>query len=319
MASPPTLGFDVGGTNVRGLVLDGSGRDSHHVAELSPAQPRALVAMIASMAGELASSAGLEAPSIGIGCAGTFDASGVVLTSPNLPALEGTPLLDELRKALPGPVVLENDATSASWAEHQLGAGSSHADMALVTLGTGIGTGFVLGGRLHRGASGAAGESGHMVIVADGLACACGHRGCWEAYGSGTAFGRLAREAVEDGRGANILDRAGGQVDMVTSHLVSELAAEGEPEALAVVDELARWVAVGVANLVAVLDPGIVVIGGGVATLGDPLVDAIKSHFERSVIGGAARPPVPIVLAALGSRAGAIGAALLAREAVMVH
>src|SRR5207248_1383416 len=148
-----------------------------------------------------------------------------------------------------------NDATCATWGERQMGAARGRDDVAVVTLGTGIGGGFVLGGRLYRGANGFAGEVGHMIVDPKGPPCPCGRRGCWERFASGSGLARLAREAAESGRGHRLVELAGGDVEAVRGEHVTRAAAEGDAEAIQVFRDFGWWAALGIANLVNTLDP----------------------------------------------------------------
>ena len=186
--------------------------------------------------------------------------------------------------------------------------------MALVALGTGLGTGFVLDGRLYRGWNGFAGESGHMTIEMSGPEHVTGGHGPWEYYASGTGLGRLARQAAARGDFDGAINEAGSASSIRGEH-VHALVAKGDPDALAVLHELCRYTAVGVANLVHVLDPEVVVIAGGLVDIGEPLVRGIEEWTHRLVLGGDLRRKVRVVAAQLGSQAGAIGAALLASGA----
>ena len=311
---PVVVGFDIGGTNVRGVPLHADGSIGDTVKMARPEDPENLVVTIAALTGQLAEAVGAEVAAVGVGCAGIVDKAGVVRASPNIPSLVQFPLKDQLEARLGLETLVENDATTATWAEARLGAARGFDDVAFVGLGTGIGTGFVLGGRLHRGAAGFAGESGHMTVMHVGLACACGRRGCWERYASGTAFGRLAREAAADGRADSLLELAGGSPDAVTSEHAATLIAVGDTQALAILSELGYWVAVGIANLVNVLDPAAVVIGGGLAEMGEPLLASIRAAYPKVMIDRELRDALAIVRSDFGGRSGAIGAALLAQD-----
>jgi glucokinase len=183
----------------------------------------------------------------------------------------------------------------------------------LVTLGTGIGGGLISGGRLILGANGFAGEVGHMTIDHDGRPCPCGQRGCWERYASGSSLGRLGEEAATSGAAPRLRELAGGDPAAVRGEHVGAAAAGGDAGALAVLAQFGEWVALGLVNLAALLDPQRVVVGGGLVELGDLLFDPVRASFARLLAGGRHRPPVEIVPAGLGEAAGAIGAALLAR------
>ena len=221
-------------------------------------------------------------------------------------------MADLLAERLEVLVAVDNDATCAAWAEHERGAARGANHSITITLGTGIGAGITVKGEVLRGAHGFAGEPGHMVVDPHGPLCPCGRRGCWERYGSGSGLGRLAREAVEAGRGARLLELAEGDVDRVKGELVSQAATEGDPEAIEVVRRFAWWVALGIANLVNILDSERIVIGGGLVDAGDVLLDPVRAAYLELVLGADYREEVPILAAELGSKAGAWGAALLA-------
>lgn len=314
MTAGIAVGFDIGGTNVRGVPLRADGAVGSTVKMGRPKDPGELVETIATLTERIAEAESAEVAAVGVGCAGIVDTEGVVRTSPNIAELVRFPLKRMLDERLSMDTVVDNDATTATWAEARLGAAQGFDDVAFVALGTGIGTGFVLGGQLHRGASGFAGESGHMTILHDGIACVCGRRGCWERYASGTALGRLAREAAAEGRADDLLALAGGDPSRVTSEQVATLVAEQNAQALAILAELGYWTAVGLANLVNVLDPAVAVIGGGLADIGEPLVDAIRDAYPKVMIDHERRDPLTIVRSHFGGRSGAIGAAVLAQD-----
>jgi glucokinase len=307
-----TIGIDVGGTKVLGVVLDDG---DAVVAEHRVPTPRggdAVVAAVAEVAAELRTP---DVVGVGAGVPGFVDRSGVLRFAPNLPGVRELPVRARLADATGLPVRVDNDATCALWAEHVLGACADVDDAVLVTLGTGIGGGLLLDGRLARGANGFAGEPGHMVVDHDGLPCVCGRQGCWERYASGSALGRLARELTEGGRGGRLVELAGGDPLAVRGEHVTAAAAEGDPEAVALFALLGDWFAVGLVNLVHILDVACCVIGGGLVEAGPVLLDPVRRSFAARVVAPEHRPPVTIVPAELGERAGAIGAALLARPA----
>jgi glucokinase len=228
---------------------------------------------------------------------GLVDRDAVLRFAPNLPGIVELPVGALLADATGLPVRVDNDNTCALWGEHLLGAARDATDVVLVGLGTGIGGGLLVDGRLARGAHGFAGEIGHMVVARGGIPCVCGHNGCWERYASGSALGRMARDAGIGERGED----------------VTTAAIAGDAAALAVFDEFADWFAVGLVNLVHVLDVSRCVIAGGLVEAGEVLIEAVRRAFTARVVAPEHRPPVEIVAAQLGERAGAIGAALLAR------
>jgi glucokinase len=282
-----TIGLDVGGTKILGVVVDAEGRVLEEVREPTPASdgPELVRAMTAAVGALRARHPDVRA--IGAGIAGAVTRDGVVRYSPNLPGLIEAPIGKLLAEATGVPVRTDNDATCALWAEHVLGAAAGASDVLFVALGTGIGGGLIIDGKLVTGAHGFAGEIGHMVVVVDGVPCVCGRLGCWERYASGTALG---------GEGVTLAARA------------------GDVTALRAFDELAGWVAVGLVNLVQALDVERIVIGGGLAEAADLLLPRVRTAYDERAIAPDHRPPVDIVAASLGERAGAIGAALLAQR-----
>jgi len=219
--------------------------------------------------------------------------------------------------ALDPPVVLGNDATFATWAEATIGAAAGAGDVLMATIGTGIGGGAVIGGRLVGGRHGFAGEFGHMVVDPSGPRCPCGHQGCWERYASGSGLGWMAREAAQAGVAHRVVELAGGDPEDVRGEHVTRAAAEGDAEAGAVMARFASWLALGLANLATIFDPEVIVLGGGMVESGDVLLSPTRAAFDGLLEGARHRPPIRMVAAALGERAGAIGAALHARDSTM--
>jgi glucokinase len=278
-----TAGLDVGGTKILGVVLGDDGRVLEEVREPTPATDgEAMVRAMATVVSALRARQDVSA--IGAGVAGAVTRDGVVRYSPNISGAVELPVRALLAEATGLPVSVDNDATCAMWAEFELGAARGASDVVLVALGTGIGGAWMLDGRLVRGANGFAGEIGHMVVVPDGIPCVCGRRGCWERYASGTALG---------GEGVTLRAR------------------DGDPDARRAFDELAGWVALGLVNLVQALDVERIVIGGGLAESADLLLPRVRAAYDKEAVSPEHRPPVDIVAAELGDRAGAIGAALL--------
>jgi glucokinase len=303
------VGVDLGGTKLLAVLVDEAGAVVDDVKIARPATSDATVAAIA----ELATGWGTALP-VGMGVAGLVDRRGVLRVSPNLAGFIEFPFRDALAERLGTTVVVENDATVATWGEFRVGAARGARDAVLVTLGTGIGGGFVAGGVLQRGANGFAGEPGHAVVDPNGPPCPCGRRGCWERFASGSGLGRMARDAVEAGRAPAVLAAAGGDESRVRGEHVSVAAGEGAADALTILRDFSWWVALGIANLVNVLDPEIVVIGGGLAEMGDLLLQPVNERYQELVFATAHRPVVPIVAAELGEHAGAVGAGLVALD-----
>jgi glucokinase len=307
-------GVDIGGTKILGVVVDQADpttvRLEHRVP--TPSGTEAVLDAIAGVVQTLDDKEhGGDIEVVGIGIAGLVNRAGVLEVAPNLPELRDVQVRDELERRLDLRVVVDNDATCAAWGEHQAGAARGVPDALFVALGTGIGAGIVAGGDVERGAHGFAGEPGHMIVDPGGPLCPCGRRGCWERFASGSGLGRLARDAAEAGRLRRSLALAGGDLHAVRGEHVATAAAEGDQEALDLLRSFAWWVALGVANLVTLLDPGVVVIGGGLIEIGDPLMDPVRDHYSDLVMSYTQRRDVEIKAAQLGERAGAIGAGML--------
>jgi glucokinase len=309
---PRTVGVDVGGTKMLAVTVD----DARNViVERRVPTPEGASALVDAVVAVIdAQRAEIPVDAVGIGAAGLVDRDGVLHIGPNLPGIRDLAIKALIEERLQLPVLVDNDATFAAWGERELGAAKGSDDVVVVTLGTGIGGGLVLDGRLSRGAHGFAGEVGHMKVDPNGPPCPCGGRGCWERYASGSALARYGREAGEGGRATRVVELAGGDFHDVRGEHVGAAAREGDPEALEIMDKFAWWVAQGLANLADIFDPDTIVIGGGMLESGDLFLDRTREVFPQLVLAGPDRPRVDIVPAQLGERAGAIGAALVARD-----
>jgi len=256
-----------------------------------------------------------EVAAVGVAAAGYVDAAGEkVRFAPPLPWLE-EPVRSRLEDRWKVPVLLENDATATAHAEATYGAARGIGDALVVTMGTGIGGGIILDGRLRRGWNGMAGEFGHMQVVPDGLPCECGNRGCWEQYSSGNALVRFAREGM--GSMPTVLEeRCAGNPAFLTGPMVTEAAEAGDLLAREAFAHVGDWLGVGVANLVAAFDPACIVVGGGVSAAGDKLLEPARHALTRSVTGSGHRDVPPLVVAKLGPEAGLVGAADLVRRLI---
>ena len=310
---PATIGIDLGGTKCHGIVLDGSGGIVAEHREPTRQGNDGVLGVLTDVARVLRDKVP-QVSAIGVGVPGLVDAFGILRVAPNVPEVHDLDVRGLLGERLGMPVVVDNDATAACWAERELGAARGADDCLLVTLGTGIGGGIVSNGRLVRGAHGYAGEIGHMIVDVTGPLCVCGQRGCWERYASGNGLAWLAREAAAEGRAGSVLNAAGGDVDAVRGEHVTAAAAAGDAEARAIMSTFSRWIGLGLANLANIFDPSIIVLGGGLIEASETLLAPVRAALEEITLGTAARPQLRVVPAALGERAGSIGAALLARE-----
>ena len=307
----PTIGLDIGGTKVLGVVLSDDGAVLREARLASP--HTGLDALVATGAAIVSQLDAAGAP-IGVGAAGLVDHEGVVRYAPNLPNVREAPLRDALAQATGHAVVVDNDAGVATLGEVTYGAAVGLRHLLLVTLGTGIGGGLLLDGRMYRGAHNFGAEIGHFTVDPNGPLCACGERGHWESIASGSALGRMARELVGRGGGAALVAAAGGDAGAVTGIHVGTAAAQGDADARSLLVQYAENVALGLAGLANILDPECIVIAGGLVELGPLLFGPLREAFGRHFEGVDYRPSVAIVPAQLGERAGAVGAGILARS-----
>lgn len=255
---------------------------------------------------------------LGVGIPGLVDRDGMLRFAPNLLGANGTQVREELQDRLGDRALVrvDNDVNCAAVGECTYGAGRERRDVLFVTIGTGIGGAIVSEGRLLRGASNFSGEIGHVVVDPQGPPCGCGRRGCWERYASGSGLGRIARDAALAGQASRVTELAGGDPDAVRGEYVMLAVSEGDEEAAAILGEFAWWLALGLANLANIVDPEIVVIGGGLVRAGEALLGPVRREFARQLEGAHLRPDIEILPAMLGVRGGAIGAAVLGLQAV---
>jgi glucokinase len=306
------VGVDVGGTKVLGVVVDEAGTVLREFRRPTPKGGAAILDTVAAVATELG--AADDGARVGVGIAGLVERRGVLLAAPNLDIGEPLNVRHGLRDRLGIDVAVDNDATCATLAEWQAGAARGSDDVVLVTLGTGIGGGIVAGGSIQRGAHGFAGELGHMVVDPDGPPCPCGRRGCWERYASGAGLAMLARRAAEAGHLDTVV-AAAGSIVALRGEDVRAAAQAGDGDALAVVDEFARWVALGLVNLTNLFDPAMLVLGGGLAATPDLYLPPVARWFAALLYSSDIRAAPKLAFATLGEHAGAIGAALLGAAA----
>jgi glucokinase len=312
-----TVGVDIGGSKVLAGVVDVDGAVLERLRRETPStSPAATEETIVEVVLEL--SARHDVHAVGIGAAGYVDAArSTVLFSPHL-AWRNEPLRAAVESRVPMPVVIENDANAGAWAEWRFGAGRDEPFLAVVNLGTGIGGGLIVDGKVVRGGFGLAAEFGHVVVVPGGHRCECGNRGCWEQYASGNALVREARDLATSRSpvAQGLLSRVNGDPLAITGPVVTEAAMMGDPAAVELFEEVGRWLGLGLAGLAAALDPTCFVIGGGVSEAGELLLGPAREAFHRSLTGRGYRPVAPVVAAAMRNDAGFIGAADLARQAL---
>lgn len=303
-----TLGIDLGGTKMAMALVDAAGGIVDFTSRPRPATGEAMEFIPAEAAAEMITP---EVRAVGIGAAGLVRAAdGVLAWGPNV---EGRQVrFREIFQAELGlPTVVDNDANLAALAENRMGAAVGYRHVLMITLGTGIGGGWIINGAPFHGRS-YAGEIGHMIVDVGGPLCTCGQRGCWETFASGRRLDQMARDLAA-ARPSGLVAKLSGDDRPHGAHL-TQAALEGDPDAASALSEMAGWLGMGIAGLVAAFDPEVVVVGGGVSEAGDLLLADTRAAFARALEGGEHRDPTPIVRASLGERAGVIGAGLRAWE-----
>lgn len=309
-----TIGIDVGGTKVAAGVLDERGRNVDEIRYPSdPSDSEAMFELLVSIIQTYRSQ--YDISGAGVALPSMIDkAQRYVYTTANMD-WENEPLVDRLEARLGLPVQLENDANAAGWAEFHFGVGAGHHDGLMLTIGTGVGGAVILDGNLYRGGFGLAGEPGHMRLVPGGRLCGCGARGCLEQYASGSALTRAAIELADSGdpigAGLAAIKEKHGQL---TGGLIHQALRDGDPGATKVIAATGDYVGQGIASIASILDPEIVVIGGGVAATGELFFSAIVDGYRNNLPSAGKRPELTIKLAELGNDAGWIGAADLIRR-----
>lgn len=311
------LGIDLGGTKIVAGLVDREGRivARHHRDTEAQEGQDAVFRRLVDAASQLLATKGIsrqQVAAIAIACPGPIDARrGVVTAPPNLPGWRDVPLGRMIQEKFGLPTSLENDANAAALAEHRFGAGQGSDHMIYVTVSTGIGGGFILGGRLYAGATGGAAEIGHTTILPYGPLCGCGNRGCLEALASGSAIAREARERVQRGVPTLIAELSGGDPENISAKLVAQAAEQGDWEADAILDQAMAYLGVGMANLVNLLNPQLLVIGGGLTKMGERLFEPVRRAIDLRAFATAAGA-VELRRAQLGDDVGLLGAAAVA-------
>ncbi|NQX28747.1 ROK family glucokinase [Microbacteriaceae bacterium VKM Ac-2854] len=309
------IGIDIGGTKIAGALVDEFGGILREDRAPTPAgHPEQIVDVVVAMVERLREGlAEGEVSAVGVAAAGFIDASqSIVYYAPNI-NWRNEPFREKLSARIDLPIIIENDANAAGWAEFRYGAGRLVSDMVILTIGTGVGGAIVINDRLLRGGFGAAAEIGHMRVVPGGLPCGCGARGCIEQYGSGRALQRFANEFADAGGIGQALADVREKNGVLDGPAISALIMTGDPGALAALRQLGHWLGEAAASLGAVLDPQMFVIGGGVAQAGDLLLDPIRQAFLDNLPARGYHPEPEFRIAELVNDAGVVGAADLAR------
>jgi glucokinase len=310
-----TIGVDVGGTKVAAGVVDEHGQILEKVRRPTPStNPQETAEVIAEVVGLLKDKYE-DVVAVGLGAAGFVDSTrSTVLFAPNL-AWRDEPIKEKVESRVGLPVVVENDANAMAWGEARFGAGRGEDFLVCITLGTGIGGGIIVDGRLFRGRFGIGAEFGHVRVVPEGRRCGCGNRGCWEQYASGNALVHEARDLarVAPAMAARLLELGNGTPEGISGPEITQAAREGDMAALECFRTVANWTGQGLADLAAILDPAAFIIGGGLSDAGDLLLGPIQETFANALTGRGHRVTADIRIAELGSSAGIVGAADLAR------
>ena len=311
------IGIDLGGTNIAVGLVNEEGRiiAKTETPTLASRPYQELVKDMAACARKVMEEANItedELHSIGVGIPGVADKDGMVIFCTNL-GWRNVPLRAELQQYINKPVYMDNDATVAGWAEYQAGVSRGTDSSVFMTLGTGLGGGIVMNGKIWAGAHGAGSELGHLVIEVDGVPCTCGKRGCAERYCSATAIIRMAREACADAPNCLIMRAVEGDMDKINAKVVFDAAKEGDSVAMQVFNRFVKYLTIAINNVISFIDPDMIILGGGVSRAGDFLLDAVKAALPEYLFYPTLKQP-ELRIASLGNDAGIIGAALLGKE-----
>ena len=306
-----SIGIDIGGTKIAGALVDELGAIIREHRVPTPKDAKGIEDAVVEMIGVLGE--GAEPVGAGVAAAGFIDAAhSTVYNAPNI-AWRNEPLRQKIEARVDVPVIIENDANAAGWAEFRFGAGRLVSDMVILTIGTGVGGAIVSEDHLFRGGFGAGAEVGHMRVVPGGLLCGCGVRGCIEQYGSGRALQRYANELADQGGIGQALADVRTRTGTLAGSDISDLIQSGDPGALAALRQLGDWLGQASASLGAVLDPQMFVFGGGVAQAGDLLLEPIRAAYLENLPARGYHPEPEFRIAELVNDAGVVGAADLAR------
>lgn len=312
------IGVDLGGTKILTALAGMDGRLLAEVkipTEAGEGQEHVIGQIVRSVE-QVRAKAGVnpgQVQALALGAPGPLDTrQGIIHFAPNL-AWHNLPICQVLERRLSMPVFLDNDANLAALGEHVYGAGRNEDNMVYITVSTGIGGGLILGGRLYRGCADGAGEIGHMTVLPDGPLCGCGNRGCLEALASGTAIARDAKDLAACGRGEQILSAAGGHPASITAVTVAIAAAAGDAAAKSIIIRAARYLGIGIANIINLLNPSLVVLGGGVMKIGEPVWQQLRLAVQEHALDTAGKS-TRLAAAELGSHAGVMGAIALALQ-----
>ncbi|MCB2288058.1 ROK family protein [Clostridium algidicarnis] len=305
------IGIDLGGTKIAGVITDLKGNiiKENIIKTMAEYGDKAIVLRIINLIEDLIISSGKtleDIRAVGIGSPGPLDPKrGIIITTPNLP-FENFDIITPIKEKFNVPVFLDNDANVAVIGEYTLGAGKNTKNMVYITVSTGIGGGAIINGKIYRGNTFNALEIGHMTLLPDGPKCNCGNYGCFEALASGTAISKRAEEAVESGRDTSLLNYF-----KITSYEVFKEAEKGDSVSRHIIDSSLEYLGIGIANIITLFDPEVIILGGGVMKAGQIIFDRIKEVVDQRCFKNMASA-CKIVPSALGEKSGVIGAIALA-------
>ncbi len=307
-------GVDLGGTFVKCGIVDSDGRLIRKDKVKTESSYDDVVKSMADIILKLAKEEGVTLSGVGIGCPGTVDGKkGVILYSNNLD-WKNAPLARDISKLVKVPVAITNDANSAALGESAYGAGKNYTDMILVTLGTGVGSGIVIDGKLFEGNKGAGAELGHTVIRMNGERCTCGRKGCLEAYASASALVRQAKAYMQKDKETLLWNLCEGNIEKVDGKIFFDAVRSGDIGAKKVFNKYVEYLACGLTNIANAFRPEVIVLGGGISAVGELLITPLQRKLSRNIFGGQKNAPVKILTATLENDAGILGSAKLVMD-----
>ncbi len=311
-------GIDLGGTTIKAALVKENGEIivKRSIPTGAERNNRAIIEDMAGLVRELVEEQGLtfeDIHSVGIGCPGAINpVEGIVYFSANFADFRNVAIAPIMRELLPIPVYLENDANVAGLGEAMFGAGEGSKNCITITLGTGLGGGIIIDGKIFSGAFFGGGEMGHQVIVADGIKCNCGRKGCWEVYSSATGLIRMGKKRALENPSSKLNQLEDGNINKLNAKDIFDCSNGGDEAAQEAIQEYAHYLAIGLGNTINVFQPEYIIIGGGPSAQKDKLLDPVMKELAGEVYGGSTRTKV--VIAKLGNDAGVIGAAMLGRQ-----
>lgn len=311
-----TIGIDLGGTNIAAAIVSEEGKIliKESIPTHRERSDEEIIKAMAELSVSLIEKAGMDKSqihSIGIGSPGMVDSEKGTLIYANNLNFRNSSVAKVFQRYFNVPVYLENDANAAAFGEYESGAGKKYRDMVAVTLGTGVGGGIIIDGKIISGSFGGGGEIGHAVILADGDECSCGRKGCWESYSSATGLIKHAKQIAINHPESLLNKLVKGDLDKMNAKIPFDAAQKGDTWATMLIDDYIKYLAIGLTNVIHYLQPQVIVLGGGVSKQGDNLIIPLQQKIEKEIYGGKEFFKTEIKIAELGNEAGIIGAAML--------